>query len=94
MIEIFKISLVAYMFTALGEPGMIFEFYQKQIGKLPEWLSWPLGECFICFTGQVCFWFYLLKYYEDYNLFEHCFFVSAGIFCSVIYNKLYNWLND
>jgi hypothetical protein len=80
------------MFTALGEKGMIFEFYQAWISKLPDWLSWPLGKCFKCFTGQVCFWYFIFT--KPFDFFELCFFVSAGIFASVIYYKLYNWLHD
>lgn len=93
LIEILKISLIAYMFCALGQDeGMIFNWYQKMIKQLPQYISWPIGGCYICFTGQVCFWFYLLKYYQEYKLFDHLFFVSAGILSAMIYNKVYCWL--
>jgi hypothetical protein len=87
--EIFKISLIAFMFTALGEEGMIFHWYQKIICDLPKWLCKPLGSCYLCFTGQVCFWYYLITYFNSYNLIDHLFFVSAGIFLSAIYNLIY-----
>lgn len=87
MIEILKISLIAYMFTALGAEGMIFAPYQKFINKFPDWLCKPLGGCFLCFTGQVCFWFFLITH--SYNLIEHLFFVSAGIFCALIYHTIW-----
>jgi hypothetical protein len=92
MIEILQISLIAFMLIALGKEGMIFNFYQRMICQLPDWLCKPLGGCYLCFTGQVMFWFYLFKYFEDYNLIDHLFFVSAGIFASAIYNKIFNWL--
>ncbi len=93
MIEILQISLIAFMFCALGHgEGMIFHWYQRLIKRLPKWIGWPLGGCYLCFTGQVMLWFYLLKYFEDYNLIEHLFFISAGIFASAIYYKVFNWL--
>lgn len=94
MIEIFKISLIAFMFYALGRKGMIFEFYQRWISKLPDKFNYPLGKCVICLTGQVMFWFYLIKYFHTYNLIDHLFFASAGMFLSVIYNLIYSYLND
>jgi len=87
---IFKISLIAFMFTALGEKGMIFEFYQSWISKLPDWISWPLGKCYKCFTGQVMFWYFLFTH--PFDFWELAFFVSGGIFLSVIYYKI--WSDD
>ena len=92
MIEILKLSLIAFMFTALGRERMIFEPYQKMIKKLPIWLSYPMGECYVCFTGQVMLWVFLFTH--EFNFLELCFFISAGIFCAAIYNKIYNYLND
>ena len=92
MIEIFKLSLIAFMFTALGKEKMIFAFYQRWISKLPDWLSYPLGKCYICFTGQVMYWYFIFT--KEFNLFDLCFFVSAGIFASMIYNMIYTYLND
>jgi hypothetical protein len=77
------------VFYILGEPGEIFDFYQRLIGRLPEWLWKPLGGCPKCFTGQVCFWFFLLKNYASYNLIDHLFFVSLGILISITLQKLY-----
>lgn len=96
MIDILKISLIAYMFCALGQKGMIFEWYQNLICQLPEWLCKPTGGCFKCFTGQVMFWTYLINHFAlgNYDFYDHLFFVSAGIFASVVYNKVYLFLND
>jgi hypothetical protein len=90
MIEILKISLIAFMFCALGSEGMIFEWYQNIICKLPEWLCKPLGGCYKCFTGQVCLWYFIFT--KPFNIIELLFFVSAGIFTAMIYHKLYCWL--
>ena len=93
MIEIFKISLIAFMFCALGqEKGDIFHWYQRLLRRLPEFLSKPLGGCWICFSGQCALWYYLIFHFKTYNFIEHLFFISATIFCSMIYNKLYSWL--
>ena len=80
------------MLYALGEPGMILDWYQKLIGRLPEVLWKPLGGCLKCFSGQVGFWFYLIVYLEDYNIFNHLFFTSTVIFLSMIYHAVYSIL--
>lgn len=90
MIEILKISLIAYMFVALGEKGKIFHFYRRLICRLPEWLCRPLGGCSICFTGQICLWYFIIT--KPFNIVELLFFVSAGIFASMIYNFFYEIL--
>jgi len=90
MTEILQISLIAYIFTALGEEGKIFYWYQSLICKLPWYLCKPLGGCYMCFTGQVCLWYFIFT--KPFNIIELLFFVSAGILASMIYNKLYLWL--
>jgi hypothetical protein len=78
------------MFCALGSKGMIFEWYQNLLDKLPDWLCKPLGGCYKCFTGQVCLWYFLFT--KPFDIIELLFFVCAGIFASMIYNKIYCWL--
>lgn len=90
--EIIKISLISFMFCALGSKGMVFEWYQNLIDKLPEWLCKMTGGCYKCFSGQCALWYYLLVHFKDYNFIEHLFFISAVIFCSMIWNKFYCYL--
>ena len=85
MLLAFKISLIASVFSFLGEPDMIFAWYRKLIMKLPDWLNKPLGSCHMCISGQACAWYYLITSFSQYNLLEHLFFTSAGIFLSSIY---------
>jgi len=94
MLIVVKISLICYVFCALQEPEMIFSFYQKLIYKLPNWLYFPLGGCYKCLTGQVCLWYYLINYFNSYNIIDHLFFISSGIFLSLIYNKLWDFLEQ
>lgn len=89
MIDVFKISLIAFVFVKLGEPDEIFAFYQRLISRLPDFIYKPLGGCLKCFTGQVCFWYFLIENINNYNLLNHLFFTSAGIFLSIIYNKIW-----
>lgn len=89
---LFKLSLIAYVFCALGSEGMIFSWYQRLLLKIPDWLAFPLGACHKCFTGQVCFWGYLFIF--PYNFIDHLFFTSAGIFLSLIYDKLWTLLEQ
>jgi hypothetical protein len=91
MIEILKISLIAFMFCALGQDeGMIFYWYQKLIKQLPQWISFPLGGCYKCFIGQVMLWYFIFT--RPFNIVELLFFISAGIFSAMVYNKIYSWL--
>jgi hypothetical protein len=91
---VIKISLIVYVFCALGEPGMVFSWYRKLIDRLPDWLYNPLGGCHKCLTGQVCFWFFLITQYNSYDLIEHLFFTSLGIFLSLIYNWVWTRLEQ
>lgn len=95
MEEILKISLIAYIFCALGyEENMIFSWYQKLIRRLPIWLSFLLGACYKCFVGQVCFWYLIIKkkysFAELDGVIEFLFLIAIGIFASVIYNKIWD----
>ncbi len=79
------------MFCALGQDkDDIFYWYQNMISYLPVWLFKPLGGCYICFTGQVCLWYFLFM--KPFNIIELGFFVSAGILSAMVYNKIYCWL--
>lgn len=81
-----RITVIAYVFCVLGEPGMIFAPYQRLIGRLPDWLYFPLGGCFKCFVGQVLFWYFLINKTPVLDL---MFFTASGIVLSVILNKLW-----
>lgn len=81
------------MFVRLGDPGSIFSWYQRLIDPLPEWLWRPLGGCEMCLTGQVLFWYYLFTM-NEYNIIEHLFYPSAGIFLVVIYGFIYDKLTE
>lgn len=89
-LSIFKISIIVFIFVKLGEPGHILAWYQKLIENLPEWLWKPLGGCVMCVCGQVLFWSYLILHFKDYNLINHLFYPSAGIFLVVIYDYIYD----
>ena len=87
ILELIKISLIASVFSFLGDEDMIFSWYRKLIMKLPNWLNRPLGSCNLCITGQACFWYFLFT--QEYNLINHLFFTSAGIFLSSIYSTIW-----
>jgi hypothetical protein len=91
MVDLLKISIIAFVFVKLGEPHEIFAWYQRLISRLPDIVYRPLGGCLKCFTGQVCFWYFLVTNIRDYNLLNHLSFTAAGIFLSIIYNYL--WQN-
>lgn len=93
MLEVFKISIIAFMFVALGEPGQIFAWYQRLIDPLPVWLNKPLGGCGMCFGGQVSFWYFLIVHWSNYNIIDHLYFAALTIFLVNIYSLIWNYEN-
>jgi hypothetical protein len=89
MLDALKISLVAFIFVALGEEGMIFNFYQRLLLRLPEWAANPLGGCGICFTGQMSLWYFIFT--KPFNLFDLLVFVSLSIFTTKILSTIWNF---
>jgi hypothetical protein len=90
MYEIAKISLVAFMFSALTQDEhTLFSWYGRLLNKLPWYLCKPLGGCYRCFVGQVCFWYLV---YKQAPIFEVGFLTAFGIMISMIYNKIYCYL--
>jgi hypothetical protein len=77
------------MFTALGEPEMIFAPYQRLLSKIPLWLAKPLGACSYCFCGQVSLWYFIFT--KPFNIVELLFFVSLSIFLISIYERIWNY---
>ena len=84
-----KISLICFVFVAMGEPGMIFAPYQKMINRLPEWLMKPIGGCGYCITGQVSLWYFIIA--MPFNILNLLFFVSLSIFLISIYEIIWNY---
>lgn len=71
------IGSVVFSYVLIDE-DMILGFYGKMIKKLPDKLSYPLGECAYCFGGQVSLWYYIIKF--DYRIDMHLFFILTTIF--------------
>ncbi len=89
--EIFKISLITFFISALiQEPHTPLSWYGKLIYRLPWYLRKPIGGCYKCLTGEVCLWYFIFT--KPFNIVEFGFFISAGIFLAMIYNKVYCWL--
>lgn len=83
-----KISLVASVFSFLGEPDELFAWYRKLIMRLPDWLNKPLGSCHRCLSGQAVLWIFLFT--QPFDFFGLLFYVSLGIFLSQIYYIIWN----
>jgi len=79
-----QIAVFAVVFSCiLIEEGMIFSFYSKLLSKLPEWISFPLGECAYCFGGQIALMYFIYRIYfipERYNFFIHLSFIAVTLF--------------
>ena len=92
MLDILKISVVAYVIFILMSPDMIFSFYARLIDRIKwDWLYKPLGGCLICFSGQIAFWYFLFTHLQSYNFFDHIVFVSAVILIVMIFDKLIDY---
>lgn len=91
MIEILKISLIGFMFSALTQDQhTLLSWYGKLIAPLPWWLYKPLGGCYRCFVGELCLWYFVFT--KPFQLVELGFFVAAGIMVAMVYNKIYCYL--
>ncbi len=88
MVDIFKISLIGFMFSALAQDEhTLLSWYGRMIAPLPWYIRKPLGGCYRCLVGQLCLWYYVFT--RPFDVVELCFFVSAGIMASMVYNKIY-----
>jgi hypothetical protein len=89
--EVFKISLITFFISMLiQEPHTPLSWYGKLIDRLPWYLRKPIGGCYKCLTGEVFLWYFIFT--KPFNIIELGFFISAGIFSAMIYNKIYCWL--
>jgi len=87
------LSMAAIVVNTLLEPFMILNWYSNLIDRLPEWLSFPLGRCEKCLSGQLAFWYYLISDFNEYNIFVHILFTTTTIFITLILTKLLWKLN-
>jgi|GEM_PF-2698783 len=91
MTEILKISLITFFISALiQEEHTPLSWYGNLIDGLPWYFRKPLGGCYKCFTGEICLWYFILT--KPFNIIEFGFFIFAGIFSAMIYNKIYCFL--
>ena len=87
MMTYILIGIAAYTFTnILLDPDMIFGWYNKLLDKLPLWLAKPLGKCEYCLAGQLAFWYFLVKNFNDYSIDNHVLMVSLSIFIVELIN--------
>jgi len=89
LVEILKVAIIAYVFILLTEDKMIFAWYGRLIERIKQdWIYKPAGGCLACFSGQFALWYYLIKHFASYNLFDHIWFISAVILAVLIIDKI------
>lgn len=76
LIDIFKAAqsaILAIVLHRLIQPGMIFGAWGKLLARKqwawPEWVRYPLGDCFTCFSGQIGLWTGIA--FEIYQQYAH-----------------------
>lgn len=88
MLDIVFISVLAWVYVnILTEPGMILGWWKRLFMGAPEWIKNPVVGCGYCVVGQWALWYYLIKFWNEYNFLEHIFFVGSGIFLIEVYNR-------
>jgi len=98
---LFLISLITaicgFVYSyVLTEPGMIFarlySFLEKHLGN-HKFIFNPLIGCYICVTGQLAFWGYLVYYFYfgHYFLSVHVAYICISIFLVYLVKKLHVW---
>ena len=90
------VSLVAFVYSqVLTQPDMLLNRAFNYIDRhWPKRLSYPIIVCFKCVAGQMAFWYYLIRFGNDYIWEQHILFVAFAIFLSLFYQKLYKWLTN
>jgi hypothetical protein len=64
------VSFVAYVYSqVLTMPDMILNKVHNHVDRyFPKWLSYPLIVCFKCVSGQLAFWYYIIRYHDVYSI--------------------------
>lgn len=88
------VSLVAYVYSQiLTQPDMLLNRVHNHVDRYwPKWLAYPVLVCMKCVSGQMAFWYYLIKFRNDYIWDQHILFVAFAIFLSLFYDKAFKWL--
>ena len=94
VLDILFVPVFCYAFYICTNPEMIFGWYARLIDKLPTFLWKPLGGCLICFTGQVSLWYYLVRFWHNYNFLNHLFFITGSIVIVMIIDKLIDYESE
>jgi hypothetical protein len=85
----FSLAVLAWVFVhILQDEGMIFEWWQRILYRVPGWLAHPLGRCDRCMAGSLAFWIFL--FLGNYNPVRHVCFVALTIF----FVAFVDWLNS
>lgn len=94
MLDTLYIAVFAVVFSyILIDEDMIFGFYGRLLNRIPDKLSFPLGECAYCFGGQIALWYYPLKNFRDYHVDTHIFFIAITIFLIHLTRFIYEQTN-
>jgi hypothetical protein len=83
----FLVASIGYVFThVLITYGNVLHFYSKLLEKIKyEFVRKPLGECTLCFTGQLALWSGLCMF--DY-IYIIPFICTSILFVIVLENKI------
>ncbi|MCX6328201.1 MAG: hypothetical protein NTZ85_01620 [Bacteroidia bacterium] len=87
--ECIILAIVAWTYTIiLTDSGMILEGWKRWINDniKQEWITSPLINCEYCVSGQLALWYYLITYFQTYNLWQHIVFICITIFTIEIIN--------
>lgn len=78
------LSVAAIVVNLLLEPYMALNWYGNLIDKLPTWLSFPLGRCEKCLSGQLALWYFVFHYN---GIIELILSITTTIFITYIITK-------
>ena len=97
LLEIVMIGITGFVFcNILLDNGMVFDkyryFIEREFEESKPKLYKVLGGCSLCFTGQLCLWYYITVYglHLDYMglFFKMVFLISASILTVYTINKI------
>ncbi len=92
LIDTLILAICAVIYSKiLLDRGMIFESLSDKLITLPDWIGKPLGLCYICVSGQMAFWYFLIFKLNVQNILLIIPFICITIFFALIINKIVEW---
>lgn len=89
VIAAFSYVYIVILFDSDKLLGPVYGFLKPIMDKtlITRWIAKPLLDCVHCNAGQIALWFYLVTYWNNYDLLTHIGFISITILIVSYFHK-------